>query len=256
MQPVKLTYYAPTAVAKPAVVVICPGGGYRFLSDRESAPIARAFNQLGYHAYVAEYTVNQPGLGFLPARQLAGALQQAKAEAPVYGFSPDKIFVCGFSAGGHLAATLGVYWNNPEVTGIAPEQAVRPAGMILAYPVITMGDYAHPGSREMLTAGDAALCRALSLEQQVTLDTAPAFVWQTITDEKVPVQNSLLFVQALLAAGVPVEYHLYDHGLHGMSLATAEVADPAEGQLPDLHIATWLQQCDYWLQEQIGGTAL
>jgi len=256
MLPARLTYYPPAAPARPAAVVICPGGGYRFLSDREAAPIARAFNRLGYHAYVAEYEVNRPGLGFTPVRQLAAAVQQVSAQAVQYGFDTDKIFLCGFSAGGHLAATLGVYWNDPAVTALPAEQAVRPAGMILAYPVITMGEYAHPGSREMLTAGDAALCAALSLERQVTAQAAPAFVWQTITDEKVPVQNSLLLVQALLAAGVPVECHLYDHGKHGMSLATEEVAVPEEDQLPDPHIATWLQQCDYWLQERIGGTAL
>ncbi len=248
MQPALLRYYPPSAAARPAAVVICPGGGYRFLSDREGAPIAAAFNRMGYHAYVAEYTVGQPDLGFLPARQLAAALRQVQAEAACRGFDADRIFLCGFSAGGHLAATVGVYWNDPRVA--ASQQAVRPAGLILAYPVITMGRYAHPGSRGMLTGGDAALAEALSLEQQVTADTPPAFVWQTVTDEKVPVQNSLLFVQALLNAGVPCEYHLYPHGRHGMSLATAETASPEEGLVPDPHIAAWLQQCEYWLQER------
>lgn len=254
MQPAHLEYYPPQAPDLAAAVIICPGGGYRFLSDREAAPVARAFARMGCHAYVARYDIDRPGLGFTPVRQLAAALQQAAAEAPARGFDPQRIFLCGFSAGGHLAASLGVYWNDPAVTRQPAQRAVRPAGLILAYPVITMGQYAHPGSRQMLTGGDAALAELFSLEKHAGPHTPPAFVWQTATDEKVPVQNSLLFVQALLAAGVPCEYHMYPYGLHGMSLATAEVAVPAEGVPADEHIAGWLPQCEQWLRHRLGET--
>lgn len=249
MQSVHLDYYPPQAPSLGAAVLICPGGGYRFLSDREAAPIAHAFARMGCHAYVVQYDTNRPGLGFTPVRQLAAALRQATAEAPVRGFDADKIYLCGFSAGGHLAATLGVYWYDPAVTRLT--KPLRPAGLILGYPVITMGRYAHPGSRQMLTDGSEGLMNIFSLEKHVGSITPPVFVWQTATDEKVPVHNSLMFVQALLAAGVSCEYHMYPYGPHGMSLATDEVADPVEGVPADEHIAGWLQQCEQWLRIQI-----
>lgn len=252
MQPAHLDYYPPQAPSLGAAVLICPGGGYRFLSDREAAPIADAFTRMGCHAYVVGYDTNRPRLGFTPVRQLAQALQQAADEASSRGFDAKKIFLCGFSAGAHLAATLGVYWYDPAVTGLPKTGLVRPAGLILAYPVITMGEYAHPGSRQMLTGGSDGLAHIFSLEKHVGSATPPTFLWQTATDEKVPVQNSLLFVQALLAAGIPCEYHMYPYGPHGMSLATPAVADPADGVPADEHIAGWLQQCEQWLRIQIG----
>lgn len=253
MEPARLRYYPPEAPARDAVIVICPGGGYRYLSGRESAPIAHAFARLGYHAYVAEYTVDRPPLGFGPVRELAAALIQVREAAPGCGYSAEKIVLCGFSAGGHLCATLGVYWNDPEVTGLAAGLPCRPAGMILAYPVITMqGAFSHPGSRAILTGDEEALVEAFSLERHVSGQTPPAFIWNTFADEKVPLQNSLLFVQAMAAAGVPCEYHLYAKGLHGMSLATPEVESPEEGLYPDRHIAGWMEQCAFWLEETVG----
>lgn len=100
----------------------------------------------------------------------------------------------------------------------------------------------------MLTGGDHSLAQALSLEHHVSKQTPPAFLWHTFTDEKVPVQNSLAFVQAMAEAGVPCEYHLYPYGKHGMSLATPEVESAEEGLHPDAHIAGWLPQCGSWLQ--------
>ena len=252
MHQVSMEYYPPQAPSLGAAVLICPGGGYRFLSPREGEPIARAFTQMGCHAYVVQYEVNRPGLGLTPVRQLAAALRQAADEASVRGYDPQKIFLCGFSAGGHLAASLGVYWYDPAVVGLLRQELVRPAGMILGYPVITMEEYAHPGSRQMLTGGNEAWQNIFSLEKHVSGTTVPAFIWQTATDEKVPIQNSLMFVQALTEAGVPCEFHMYPYGLHGMSLATAEVEDPANGLSADKHIAGWLQQCEEWLRHQIG----
>lgn len=250
MEREELTWYAP-AVEHPQfnrmLVVICPGGGYRFLSPRESEPVALAFAQMGCHACVVRYDTGTPGLGVRPLRQLAAAVRQAADEAEWRGFDPQKIFLCGFSAGGHLAASLGVYWYDPAVTALELGRAVRPRGMILGYPVVTMGEYAHPGSRMMLTGGNPGLINIFSLEMHVKHVTPPVFLWQTATDEKVPVQNSLMLVEACLEAGVPCEYHLYPTGLHGMSLATEEVASPEENLYPDPHIAGWLQQCQEWL---------
>ena len=117
--------------------------------------------------------------------------------------------------------------------------------MILGYPVITAGRYAHRGSIENLTGADDPAW--FSLEKQVTADTPPVFFWHTVTDPEVPVQNSLLLADALSAAGIRYEMHLYPRGVHGLSLATPEVDEPAKHRLADPHIAGWFGQCLEWL---------
>ena len=147
------------------IVLICPGGGYQWLSPREAEPVANAFTAGGWAAAVVYYTVRetpaQPPLGTLPVRQLGEAVLAAKQRCPAL-----PVLVCGFSAGGHLAASLGVHWKELGLP--------RPDGMILGYPVITAGRYAHRGSIENLTGADDPAW--FSLEKQVTADTPPVNV--------------------------------------------------------------------------------
>lgn len=117
--------------------------------------------------------------------------------------------------------------------------------MILGYPVITAGKYAHRGSIQNLAGSDDP--GWYSLETQVTADTPPVFFWHTVTDPEVPVQNSLLLADALSAAGVRYEMHLYPRGVHGLSLATPEVDEPEKYRVADPHIAGWFGQCLEWL---------
>lgn len=218
------------------MILICPGGGYQWLSPREAQPVARAFAAAGWAAAVVYYTVRekpgQPPLGTLPVRQLGEALQTMQQRFPAL-----SALVCGFSAGGHLAASLGVHWRELGLP--------RPDGMILGYPVITAGKYAHRGSIQNLAGSDDP--GWYSLETQVTADTPPAFFWHTVTDPEVPVQNSLLLAGALSAAGVRYEMHLYPRGVHGLSLATPEVDEPEKHRVADPHIAGWFGQCLEWL---------
>lgn len=215
------------------IVLICPGGGYLWRAPREAAPIANAFNQGGWSAAVLGYsckTGDKP-LGTQPLRQAAEALRLLKE-------SGKPVVLCGFSAGGHLAAMLGVHW--PELDTPAPD------GLILGYPVITAGEYAHRGSIENL-AGVNADQSYFSCELHVGPHVPPAFIWHTASDETVPVQNSLLFAEALLRARVPLELHIYPRGVHGLSLATPEVDEPEKNRLADAHVATWMPLCLEWL---------
>ena len=218
------------------MILICPGGGYQWLSPREAQPVARAFAAAGWAAAVVYYTVRekpgQPPLGTLPVRQLGEALQTMQQRFPAL-----SALVCGFSAGGHLAASLGVHWRELGLP--------RPDGMILGYPVITAGKYAHRGSIQNLAGSDDP--GWYSLETQITADTPPAFFWHTVTDPEVPVQNSLLLAGALSAAGVRYEMHHYPRGVHGLSLATPEVDEPEKHRVADPHIAGWFGQCLEWL---------
>ena len=234
----------PARNRRPAIVVL-PGGGYRFLSDREADPVAFAFLAHGYHAFVLRYSVSgegQPALGFQPLAEVGDALALIRAHAQEWGVIPDQIAVCGFSAGGHLAASSGILWQDAQLQqergGAAPE---RPDAMLLCYPVITPGEFAHRGSFENLTGGDAGLLNAFKLEEHVTAETTPAFIWHTVEDPSVPVENSLMLAGALRRAGVPFECHLFNHGGHGLSLCNEEVGTPEPGCAP------WLQLSQTWL---------
>ena len=230
------------------LVLICPGGGYHFVSPREAEPVALQFNAAGYHACVLDYSV-APRRHPQPLRDVARALCLVRQNEDAWNVEPARVALCGFSAGGHLAASLGVHWNKPwlaGVPGIDPAKA-RPDALILSYPVLSSGPFAHRGSFENLLGPDASAdqLREMSLELQVAQDTPQAFLWHTVEDEAVPVENSMMFAAALRAHQVPFEMHLYPAGAHGLSLATPETArEPAEA---DAHIATWMPLCIQWL---------
>lgn len=230
-------------------IVICPGGGYEHVSSREGAPIAKAFVKEGYLAAVLHYTVGSD-LGTLPMRQLSEAICWMRDHAAEYHIEGKKLLVCGFSAGAHLAGSLGILWNYPEYfEKNADLQKHHPDGMILGYPVISSSECAHRGSFERLAGQDPEAQKRFSLECFVDQDTVPAFLWGTFEDEIVPVQNSLLLLQSLAAAGISAEYHVFPQGLHGLALATEETAQPEEGRLPDAHVARWMELCLHWLDE-------
>ena len=163
------------------VIVICPGGGYEWVSEREAEPIALKFVGAGYHAVVLHYSVAPAAHYPTALRQLAWTVAHLREHAAEYHIDPNKVVVAGFSAGGHLAASLGVHWRELGLP--------RPDGMILGYPVITAGKYAHRGSIQNLAGSDDP--GWYSLETQVTADTPPAFFWHTVTDPEVPVQNKI-----------------------------------------------------------------
>lgn len=207
------------------VVIICPGGGYSMTADREGEPIAMKFLGAGIHAVVLRYSV-APANYPVALRQLAWTVAWLRQHAEEFHVDPDKIIIQGCSAGGHLAASYGVFWK--KKTFLAEELSVdqeqlRPNGLILSYPVITSGVKAHRGSFvNLLGERYDELVEEMSLENQVDEDTPKTFLWHTASDDGVPVENSLLFFQALHAKEIPVELHIYPIGPHGLSLATEE----------------------------------
>lgn len=219
------------------IVIICPGGAYRWLSPREAEPVANAFRQGGWGAAVLEYTIretpHQPPVGRLPMQQLGQAVEMMRQRFP-----QRRVIVCGFSAGGHLAASLGAHWHQCDLP--------RPDALVLGYPVITAGRYANRESFANLAVPEEQ--GWYSLEKQITAQMPPVFFWHTVTDPEVPVQNSLLLAQALSDANVRYEMHLYPNGVHGLSLATPEVEETVKNRFADPHIAGWFQLCLEWLE--------
>ena len=236
---------------KRPLVLICPGGGYEMTSDREAEPVAIQYIAKGYQAAILRYSV-KPAKYPLALLQLAKAVEHLREYADEYHIDTEKIVVQGFSAGGHLACSLGVFWKKPflsETLGVSAEQ-IRPNGMILCYPVITSGEKAHQGSFEKVLGEDYVdeeKRRFLSLEYSVSKDTPPTFLWHTAPDDTVPVENSLLFFQALHALDIPAELHIYPVGGHGLGLATAETACPnGYGIQPECE--SWIQLAGDWMK--------
>ena len=213
---------------KRPMVVICPGGGYNHVSEREAEPVALKFMGMGFHACVLDYHVG-PEVVFPQALlELAASVKEIREHAKEWKVDQNKIILCGFSAGGHLAGCLGMFWKEDwirEELGTTA-QMIQPNGMILAYPVITSGEFVHKGSFEMLTGQtmEPALMEKLSLEEQVTENTPPVFLWHTYEDNTVPVENSLLLAMKLRQHNISLEMHIFPYGPHGISLGDKETA--------------------------------
>lgn len=244
-----LEFYPAQVPGRNETVLICPGGGYSFVSPREGAPVAEAFNRAGYHAAVLNYSLEKEVHGTGPLKELAWSMRFLKKGGSWEG-KAEKVWTAGFSAGGHLAASLGALWNDPGIFTEEEQRLNRPDGLILAYPVISMGEYGHARSTARLTGGQEELKELFSLEKRDLRQCPPVFIWNTWEDEKVPAMNGILFVEKLTKDKVNCEYHLYHKGLHGMSLATGQVAAPEENLYPDEHIAGWFPLCLKWLDEK------
>ena len=230
-------------------IVICPGGGYHFRSPREAEPVAMVFVARGFNCFVVEYRV-APDVHPAPLSDVAHAVAWVRAHAEEYHADPNAIAVMGFSAGGHAACHLGVRWHEAELMaefGLTPEQA-RPNAMVLCYPVITGGKYAHRGSFENLTGTkDLTVHAKYSLEELVTAQTPPTFLWHTWEDGSVPVENSLFFAMALRHCGVQGEVHVFPKGGHGIGLANPLTSDSPAQNIPEC--AQWPEMAARFLEQ-------
>ena len=204
----------------PAVIILA-GGAYWRRTPREKEPIALKFLAQGISPWILEYSV-APKVFPQALCEVLTAVKWLRDHAEEYRLDPNNISVCGFSAGGHLAAGTGCFWNRDfiqEQLG-CPKDRVRPDKLILCYPVITSGRFAHQDSIRCLLGADAEhekLRFLVSLENQVDESYPPTFLWHTAEDASVPVQNALLMGSALIERGIPLEMYIYPKGKHGLS---------------------------------------
>jgi acetyl esterase/lipase len=219
-----LTIFAP-AVDRPngTAVIIAPGGGYGMLStEREGVQYANWLSNLGVTSFVLKYRMKEFGHP-APLQDVLRAVRLVRSRAAEFKINPARIGVMGSSAGGHLAASAGTLFDHAAgQTGAALDAtSARPDFLILMYPVITMDDpHAHAGSRKNLLGDNPTpeLLQLASMEKQVTAATPPTLLIHTQEDQSVPVENSILFYQALTKAKVPAEMYLFEHGSHGMGM--------------------------------------
>lgn len=222
-------------------IVICPGGAYRFLWWGEGDHVAMQFLAQGYNVFILNYSVNPDAGNLEPLKEASDALVQIRRHAVDWLCDPNRVAILGFSAGGHVAASISCLFDMAEIR--QPDKLNRPDATILCYPVITLKKgYTHDESAQNVTGGDPDLLRLLSLEDQVPADHPPCFIWHTFGDELVPLENSLWYAQALRKQKVPFEYHLYQEGAHGMSTCDEEVGRVQE------HNASWVGLCLDWLR--------
>lgn len=245
--PALTPYFAPPAKATGAAIIICPGGGYRGLAPHEGFHYALWLNEQGITAFVLKYRLGSAGYRH-PAmlNDAQRAIRTVRANAAAWKLDPARIGIMGSSAGGHLASTALTHFDAgiPDSADPVERFSSRPDLGILCYPVITMGPDTHAGSKANLLGEnpDPALVALLSNETQVTRETPPVFLFHTVADTTVKLENTLAFAAALRAHDVPFALHVYPKGGHGMGLGSGQW-DPANRH-------PWTTECALWLGQQ------
>lgn len=239
-------------MAKRPAVVVCPGGAYNICSAREADPVAFQYMAAGYNTFVLYYSLQEHAVFPNSLLDLCAAMKLIRENAEEFGVISDKIAVCGFSAGGHLTASLGVYWNAEDIMEksgcFAGEN--KPNALILGYPVISTSWMENSGELARIIGDNdwESTYKRLNLQTAVTASTPQSFLCHTVRDGAVPVEDSIKFASALIAAGVPCELHIFPNGNHGLSLSTPQV-NVGGG---DESFAQWVGLSVKWLDRVFG----
>lgn len=277
---------------RPAIVV-CPGGGYMFTSDREAEPIALTYASQGYHAFVLRYSIGEYAAMPAPLNELAQTVAYIREHGEELNVDCDKIVLTGFSAGAHLAASLGVFWNNETMLTQydGKRELIKPNGLILCYPVIDLFssthkldigiegypeyediDYAihkNADPRKIFVQDNGKTYinfeeqmnsyifngtdytkeqeEFYSLQNHVSKDTPPTFIWHTSEDGLILTANSLKFAMALNENKVPYELHIFGEGGHGLALAN-EITEVNPWEVNE-QCAQWLKLAFTWTKK-------
>lgn len=240
-----LTLYLPGVQdTSHAAIIICPGGGYGGLAPHEGKDYALWLNQQGVICFVLKYRLGSHGYHYpVEFLDVSRALRWVRAHADIYDIATNRVGIMGSSAGGHLASMALTHFDGgePSSSEIVERQSSRPDLGILCYAVISMEKYVNKGSRDNLlgTNSTAEVARYVSSELQVTTNTPPCFIWSTFEDKVVPMENSLLFAEALRKCQVPFSFHIYELGRHGIGLADKP---------PFAKAHPWARDCIFWLK--------
>ena len=230
-EPTITPYFPEKEKGTGTAIIIFPGGSYiNLASDHEGRAIAREFNKIGVTAFVVKYRLPSDQVmvdkTIGPLQDAERAVQMVREHAAEWGVNPHKVGVIGFSAGGHLASTIDTHFDKVVIDN-KNNISVRPDFAMLIYPVISFGPYAHAFSRENLVGKNPSqqLLDLYSNEKQVTANTPPTFLIHAEDDDVVPVQNSMLFYDALVKNKVKAEMHLFQAGGHGFGLNNSTTTD-------------------------------
>ncbi len=251
----KLYAYIPSnseeieANRKRKTILLCPGGGYEFTSDREAEPVALRLLGEGVNVFVLRYSV-APASFPTALCEVATAIALIRERKDEWNVDENHIIVGGFSAGGHLAGSLATLWHTEfleQQTQLLKEQ-YKPNAIMLAYPVVTSGIHAHAGSFEHLLQGEDTYRSMVSIEENVSEHMPPTFIWHTYDDTTVPVENSLLLAMEMKKNHIPLELHIYPKGVHGLALANAETANPSNDACINERCQSWVPLFVEWMK--------
>jgi acetyl esterase/lipase len=239
-----LPFNEPKDWKRPAVIVV-PGGGYAMTSEREATVVAAPFFARGFQVFVLRYMTATDGVAYPEELlELAASFDYVRKNASAFSVNPDEVFAIGFSAGGHLVADLSCeHMTVAEKYGKPLD--CKPTAVGLCYPVIY--NEGHRGSYENLLQGipeeeKVRLMPTLNLDERVTKDTSPAFIWSTFEDTVVPCDNSLRYAAAMKKAGVRFALHIYPFGEHGLATSDNEISD-YYGEPAVKHSRRWIDDC-------------
>jgi len=232
----------PDNIDRPCVI-ICPGGGYTILAaSHEGTDVAKYFNSIGIHALVLKYRIpsdkNQSDKKIAPLQDAQRAIQLVREEAKQWHVDPTKVGIMGFSAGGHLASSLAVHYDDPKIKEIS-KISLRPDFQILGYPVISFSKFSHLGSRRNLLGKDSTefMMDYFSNELHVNANTPMAFLVHAKDDKVVPIENSLQYIDALKSNGVEAMLFTYETGGHGFGMINKTSSE------------SWINALKTWLQK-------
>lgn len=234
---------------RPAMLVIA-GGAYVFVAPRESGTVALQYAANGYATFALQYSIKVP----YPTALLEAcmAVIYMRENADKYNVDVNHVAAIGFSAGGHLAASLANLYDEKEIQSVLKDRTklARIDAVLLSYPVITMGEYTDKQTRKVITGENEELAMRLSLENRVTKNSPPAFIWHTYEDNVVPVENALLYASACRKAGVPFALHVFEHGWHGLSLCSEETNDQTDADKELSNVGKWFDLSLDWLKSR------
>ncbi len=227
------------------VMVVVPGGGYSMVSQREADPIAFEYLAAGYNVFTLTYSVGEKAKDFQPLKELSQTVMTIRENAEKWNCDPEKIACVGFSAGGHLCASLATMWDSEEFKKVFDTKngLNKPNAAVLSYPVITADEFAHKGSILNVSGCEEGTeeYKFFGLDNQVSDKTCPCFIWHTVEDNAVPVENTIKFITALQENQISFECHIFPTGHHGLSVCTEETGyvDPYNGR--------WMPMSIEWL---------
>ena len=233
---------------RPAMLIF-PGGGYAYCSDREAEPVALTFLAKSFNAFVLDYTCAPTASYPTQLLEASMAIAYIRENASKLHILEDKIAVMGFSAGGHLACSLSTLYEESVIKNYLGEKAkfVRPNLTVLGYPVILTNGLTHEGTKNNISNFDEKVAEFLSLEKHVTKDCPSAFIWTTTNDDAVPSENTLEIAYAYKRAGVSFELHMFEKGNHGLSVSNIETSGDIYPQCDNKLVNKWLELLDGFL---------
>ena len=247
--------HAELHIGKRKAIIVCPGGGYSFRSEREAEPVALQYFAAGLNVFVLRYSILEKAANYAPLIEACLAIKYLRDHQNELYVNPKYVFITGFSAGGHLAAWTGTMWHISEVAahiGGSEQSVCKPSATLPCYPVITSKPEIRRGGSISALNGmkenDEAGMARFSLETFVDEKTSPAFLWHTANDALAPVMNSILYADALCKNNIPFELHIYPHGPHGRSICNKETSR-GQAALDNPYVAQWLPQAIRWVTE-------